>query len=478
MGGTISERVGAACRSAFVGIFVVAVASFVGILSTPSLAANANDYSVIAGGGSGSVPSVTGTASTSTSLNDPEGVVVDPSGNLLICDTNNNEIEVLATSASNPGYTLATGVSWVIGNLYVIVQGGDSPATPSIAGTSGLSTELNTPTGLGLDAEGNVIISDTGVGEVLVLAVSATNPGYEMTSWTRGNVYVVAGNGSSTPTPTSAGSSATTIGLIQPTGVAIDHQGNILVSDSGSAIVAVVAVSASNPGYPLVSGARWTVGDLYPVAGGGSQSPSSSGSASMGVGLGDPAGLAIDESGNVAIADVNDNEVDLLAISATNPGFAGVPTWSKGDLYTIAGSGTNAPTNAGANGLASVLQDPQGIAFDRSGDVLIADTNADGIDVLAETGSGPGFPVPSNVSLIAGDLYLIAGGGTSRPTTSAESSLAAQLNHPFGIAAAEDGELYIADTDDRAIDEFQLAPSAPTLLSATANESSVQLTWS
>ena len=233
---------------------VVAIGMFAGIavLCIPSaLASNSTDYATVAGNRTSSTrPSASGSSALSTYLYGPNDVAVDGSGNPVISDTQDNEIEVLATSSTNPGYTLVGGTIWQPGNLYVIAGAGTSPTAPSISGSSALSTELNLPEGIAIDREGNVIVADSGSNLIAIIAVSPTNPGYDISSWTRGNVYAIAGNALTDPAPSYAGSSATTVGIDTPGAVAVDPDGNVVISDSFESAITVLAVSASQPWLP------------------------------------------------------------------------------------------------------------------------------------------------------------------------------------------------------------------------------------
>src|SRR5207247_899789 len=86
-----------------------------------------------------------GGAATSASLNGPFGVALDASGNLYVADLNNYRIRKVAA---------ATGI-------ITTVAGNGSPAFAGDGGTA-TSASLDSPTGVALDASGNLYIADFG----------------------------------------------------------------------------------------------------------------------------------------------------------------------------------------------------------------------------------------------------------------------------------------------------------------------------
>src|SRR5262249_3180941 len=76
-----------------------------------------------------------GVASTTGQLNEPEGPAVDPEGNVLLGDTSNHRVRLIAVSTTNPGYSLsgcAGTCSWTPGDIYTIA--GDGTASFNVDG--------------------------------------------------------------------------------------------------------------------------------------------------------------------------------------------------------------------------------------------------------------------------------------------------------------------------------------------------------
>jgi len=145
-------------------------------------------------------------------LNGPYAVAVDPAGNLFIADTQNNRVRaVCATASSNilgTACTAAGVISTVAGN-----------GTGDFAGDGGAASaaEVNSPSGLAFDPAGNLYIADTQNYRIReVTAKSAV-------------IFTIAGNGSAD----FGGDNgvATDAGIHGPYGIALDHDGNLIVAD-------------------------------------------------------------------------------------------------------------------------------------------------------------------------------------------------------------------------------------------------------
>jgi hypothetical protein len=150
-------------------------------------------------------------------------------------------------------------------------------------------------------------------------------------------------------------------------------------------------------------GVAMTAGDIYTIAGNGTGGYSGNG------GAGDlsrarlPQGIAVDSAGNVVIADTNNDRI--RAVAETTGTYYGT-AMTAGDIYTIAGNGSDGYSGDGGPA-TSALYFASDVAVDGSGNVLIADTDNDRIRVVA--GSTATF---YGTAMTAGDIYTIAGNGT------------------------------------------------------------------
>lgn len=155
-----------------------------------------------------------GAVATAASLNGPTGVALDPSGNLYISDSGNNTIREVNSS---------TGIiSTVAGN-------GVGDAGYSGDGGSAVNAQLNSPNGIAVDSKGNLYIADSQNNVIRQVAAGT------------GIITTIAGNGSAGNT--GDGVAATGAELSYPTGVAADQLGNLYVVDSGNLRIREVAAA-------------------------------------------------------------------------------------------------------------------------------------------------------------------------------------------------------------------------------------------
>jgi len=126
-----------------------------------------------------------------------------------------------------------------------------------------------------------------------------------------------------------------------------------------------------------------------------------------------PWGLTVDASGNVYVADKGNNLIRKI-----NP---------AGTVSTLAGSGTKGASNNAVDSLATFYA-PEGVAVDASGNVYVADAGNNLIRKISASGG---------VSTLAGSGSAGATNGTGT---------AASFYNPVGIAVDATGNLYVADT--------------------------------
>ena len=275
--------------------------------------------SVFAGTGTAGAP--TPGPATSSSLDGPGGVAVDPSGDVYIGDSGNNEVEKVTPS----------------GTLSIFAGRGIAGApTPGPATSSSLDS-LNQ---IAVDPSGDVYIADSG-NDVVEKVTSS------------GRLSIFAGRGTAgTPTPGPATSSA----LNYPGGVTVGPSGDVFIADFGNDVVEKVTPS----------------GTLSIFAGKGSSGAPPPGPATSSA-LGGPAFVAADSSGTVYIADYGADVVERVT-----------PT---GTLSIFAGRGTAGTPTPGA-ATSSALDEPVGVAVDPSGDVYIGDSSNNVVEKVT-------LPVPT-----------------------------------------------------------------------------------
>jgi len=447
------------------------------------------DISTIAGTG-GVGEHGDGAPAVSATLDQPQGLTVDAHGNVLIADSTNNRVRVVAVSASNPGYPLSGCFStvpcrWTVGDIYVIAghglggyNGDNIPAT---------SAQLFAPTDVVVDHAGNPIISDSLNERVRVVAVSATNPGYPVPHWTVGDIYTVAGNGLSALQYAGDGGYATDAQLFSPDRVTVDTHGNLLIADTGNERVRVVAVSASNPGYPLAGctgPCTWTLGDIFTVAGDGFSGFNGDYIPATAAELNSPTGVAFDHDGDLLIADTENARVRVVAVSASNPGYPLV-SWTPGDIYTLVGNGGAGYAGDGFLAASAQLNAAQDMTVDAHGNLLVADTSNERLRVVAMSTSNPGYPLagcPGRCTWTVGDIYTIAGDGIGAYNGDGILATEAQLYSPTDVAVDAHGNVYIADSVNSRIREIEIGaaatrPCAPRTVSASPRKNEAVVHW-
>jgi len=133
------------------------------------------------------------------------------------------------------------------------------------------------------------------------------------------SINTLAGNG--TPGYSGDGGSAASAELNGPIGVAEDSMGNLYIADyKGQRIRVVAAVTGTLLGVSV------TAGDIYTVAGNGTQGYSGDGGVATSAELNTPAGVAVDSAGDLYIADSGNQRIRMV-------------TASTGKITTVAGNG-------------------------------------------------------------------------------------------------------------------------------------------
>jgi ribulose-5-phosphate 4-epimerase/fuculose-1-phosphate aldolase len=381
----------------------------------------AGDIYTVAGDGTSGF-SGDGGLGTSAALNIPEGVAVDGLGNLVIADTGNSRVRVVAAHTGT-----FYGQSMTAGDIYTVA--GDGTAGFSGDGGPATSAGLNVPEGTTVDSVGNLLIDDTG--DSLVRIVAATTGTFYGQSMTAGDIYTVAGDG--TGGFSGDGGPATSAGLNVPGGIAVDGAGNLLIADTGNDRVRIVAATTDT-----FYGQAMTAGDIYTIAGDGQDKLSGVGDLATDAELSTPAGVAVDGGGNTLVADTNNNEV--LAVPASTGKLYSRPV-TAGRIYDEAGDGTAGFSGDGGLSQDAEVDGPYAVTADGAGNMVIADTGNNRIRVVAAHSAKY-----YGQSMVAGKIYTVAGDGTAGFSGDGHSSTAAALNGPEGLAVDSAGNLVIADT--------------------------------
>jgi len=390
------------------------------------VAMTAGDIYAIAGNATAGY-SGNGGAATSAKLSSPSGVTVDPAGDVAIADTSNNAVRFVPVSSGTD-----FGQSMTVNDIYTVAGN----ATGGYSGNGGAATsaEIYAPNGVAFDASGDLAIADNYNDVVrFVPASSGTFFGQSMTA---NDIYTVAGN--HTWGNAGNGGAATSAEMHGVIGVAIDANGNLVLSDPYLCQVRVVAASSGT-----LAGQSVTANDIYAFAGSGSTTAATYSGPLSNAEFTGPSSVRVDAAGDVVIADTGNHAVRF--VPATSGTFYG-QTMTAHDIYTIAGNGTAGYSSDGAVGTSAKLHSPGGVAVDASGDVAIADTTNNVVRFVPTT-SGTYF----GVSMTGGDIYTIVGNGTAGYSGDGGAATTAELTTPKAVAFDGAGDLLIADSGNNVV---------------------------
>ena len=289
-----------------------------------------------------------GGPATGAQLDFPGAVAVDAAGNLYIADTLNNRIRKVATS----------GTITTIAGTGTLASFG-TPAASLGDGGPAVNAELGLPSGVAVDAAGNVYIADSFTSRVRKIA-------------TNGTITTVAGSGMCCTYPPGDGGPATSAEIVTPDGVAVDSVGNLYIADYARNVIRKVSPA----------------GIISTVAGTGAGSYFGDGGPATSAGLYEPWGIAVDSSGNLYIADSGDQRIREVLTNGTIISIAGnSDVGYSGDR----GQATNAELNA-----------PTDVAVSATGGVYVADSMNNVIRLLTPPAGSqaPAVTLVQNLSLI------------------------------------------------------------------------------
>ena len=373
-----------------------------------------------------------------SALDGPMGAAVDGQGHLYIVDSGNNRVLGFASAAK---FTNGAPADLVIGQTDFYSDAAGYP-------TSTAST-LNEPMAAATDPAGNLYVADFIDNRVLEYDApfaSGLSAGE--------SASIIFGNTTSSDSLTGCqiGQPAPSAdNLCGPTAVASDTQGNLYVTDSGYNRVLVYlnakATGGGTPGSPgsvgdttadLVIGQNNSFTRFLPCT--TTLQPTTA--SSLCVNFGGTGGLALDQKGNLFVADVNNMRV-LKYDTPLNP-HSGEP--GAGDTIADLVIGQRDLTTAAQcsrqrRASARVLCYPIGVAIDPSADVYITDANR----VLE-------FNTPASNNPIARRVY----GEKTFGSDFCGSASAKCLSSPMLPAIDGGGRLYVPDFQNNRVLSYDM----------------------
>ena len=352
------------------------------------------------------------------------GVAIDASGNIFIPDGFNNLIRKVAANGI---------ITTVAGNGGGDFSGDGGPA---------IYAQIKQPTGVSIDAAGNIFISST----YRVRKVT-----------TNGIINTVAGNG--TGGFYGDGGAATAAELYFPDDVVIDASGSLIIADlidsrirkvstngiittfagngtggfSGdggpatSAQITPAGLVIDNAGNILIAGGSNRIrkidanGIITTIAGTGTFGYSGDGGPATSAEFSFPTALAIDATGNIFIADRNNNCIRKIT--------------TDGIITTVAGNGTAGFSGDGGTATAAQLSLPLGVAVDAAGNIFISDAANNRIRKMATNGI----------------ITTVAGNGTAGFSGDGGNAIAAQINFPLKLITDLSGNIIFSDQNNNRI---------------------------
>jgi hypothetical protein len=228
-------------------------------------------------------PGATNATGTAASFNGPAGVVVDSSGNVYVADSTNDLIREIS-----PGGVVTTlaGQAGVFGST----------------NATGTAASFNDPTGVAVDSSGNVYVADTANNMIRKIA-----PGGVVTTFAG---QLTAGSTNATGTAAS---------FKDPDGVAVDSSGNVYVADTGNYLIREISPS----------GVVTTLAGQAGVQG----SANGTGTAAS---FNTPTGVAVDSSGDVYVADLLISHIREITPGGTVTTIAGLSLGSTNGSTCVA----------------------------------------------------------------------------------------------------------------------------------------------
>ena len=262
--------------------------------------------------------------------------------------------------------------------------------------------QLRFPHGVAVDGEGNLYIADRD--NHMIRKVDSS-----------GVIDTVTGTGVSGYR--GDGGAAGMARLRQPTGVAVDGEGNLYIADKDNHRIRKVDSD----------------GVITTVAGTGERGSGGDGGPAVHARLAVPTGVAVDGAGNLFIADAANNQIRKVD--------------SSGVITTVAGTGESGDGGDGGPATEARLDSPWSLAVDGAGNLLIADSYNHRVRKVDSSGI---------ITTVAGTGER-GFGGDGGPAT------AAMLDVPIGMAADDAGNLYIVDVVNHRIRKVDSSGTITTI---------------
>ncbi len=339
-------------------------------------------------------------------------------------------------------------------------------------GTSATNSKFDTIQFIAVDDSDNVYVADAQNNRIRKI--------YKQT----GIIATIAGNGAAGYTGDYG--QAVNAELDYPIAIAIGPGGDVYFTDGGNGVVRKITKST---------------GIIHTIAGTGIFGNSGDDSAATNARFEAPTGIAVDNLGNVYVADADTANSRVRVVNAGN-----------GNIYAFAGRGPKGFSGDGAAATSAQLNQPLGISLDNMGNLYIADwenavvrkvnISSGIINTVAgiqgnftpvlTNGTATGVPIsyPTDVACDQwGDVYItdvgtgvireltpsngnetmVAGNGQAGSAGDGGQALSAELNYPFAVAIDGAFNIYIGDLLNFKVREVNAYASAVPEISASGS---------
>ena len=402
-----------------------------------------------------------GGLATLARLNAPEGVAVDQFGDIFIADTGNNRIRMVAAGTGiittvagriltnrelglddngNPVKNPQTGSNFSAasapfpnscgtsqGNANSVRVGVVAPCAPVGDGRDPLQAVLATPRQIVVDSLGNVFIADSAnvrIRELVANPISQGNPTFPGFS----SIVTVVGTGSSGNAGDGGNAKFASVssGL---SGLSLDALGRLFFTDRSNNRARVfdttTGLVTSFAGAATFNGDQGALQTMFNA----------------------PTGIAVDQAGNIYVADSGNNIIRKIDTNNVVTTIAGV----KGG----GGGGDNSSENI--DPLTAALSNPTGLWVDPSGTTLyFADTGSNRVRRISggtiNTVAGCVFTRQTSSSSLAQNCNFTADGLPATVTKINLSGGTTQNTKRFtGVAVDKNGTLYFSQSGDNVL---------------------------
>lgn len=382
----------------------------------------------------------------SAQFNSPQGLAIDASGNLYVADYGNHKIKKIDTS---------TVVTTVIGDKAGLEDGGSSTARlrspfdlvinpngeilvadygnhairkislvgadykiTTLAGgvgagfrdTDASSAQFDGPSGLALDADGNLFIADRNNSRIRKLSTEL-------------KVSTITGTGVRGFNDAELDKAV----FNNPEFLLILENGSILVADKSNARIRKIDSNLErSERAEVIAKSDYEVSTFAGLGNSGYRD----GSKKINL-FSKPQGMAIDKNGNIYLADESNHRIRMIT--------------STGQSSTIAGTG-DAGSDNGA-GHAASFKNPKDIVIDSLGNLYVSDY---GNHLIRKISFNTGIPM---VTTFAGSTSGFTDG----------NSTDAKFKNPYGLAIDSNDNIYVADYSNNCIRKINSAADVTTL---------------